>query len=431
MSSNHRETLRTLFDAAVDAAHPDHCLPPHLPAPPNGRIIVLAAGKAAGSMAAAAERHYLDDLALAPERLTGLAVARYGYARPTRVIRMVEAGHPVPDESGIAASEETLKLAASAGPDDIVLVLLSGGGSALWIAPANGITLADKQALTRALLASGARIGEINTVRRHLSRIKGGRLASASYPARLLTLAISDVAGDDPEAIASGPTVSDPTTLADARAILERFSIIPEPQIAAALRDDSNESPKPGDPRLANSDYRLVATPAQSLKAAQDKAHALGFETELLGSDLEDEARDLAGDHAERARALADEGRRVVLLSGGEATVTLHGKGRGGPNQEFALALAIALHGRPGIWGLAGDTDGTDGGAGSADDPAGAIVTPDTIARSAGLGLDADAFLEDNDSTGFFERLDDLLVPGPTYTNVNDLRAIVVDTRAD
>ena len=431
MSSDHRETLRALFDAAVEAAHPDTCLPPHLPEPPAGRIIVLAAGKAAGSMAAAAERHYLDDLGLAPERLTGLAVARYGYGRPTRAIRMVEAGHPVPDDAGVSASEETLRLATSAGPDDIVLVLLSGGGSALWIAPADGVTLAAKQALTRALLASGARIGEINTVRRHLSRIKGGRLAATAFPARLLTLAISDVAGDDPEAIASGPTVPDPTSLADARAILDRFSITPDPEIAAALRNEANETPKPGDPRLASSDYRLVATPAQSLAAAAEKAGQLGFETERLGSDLEDEARDLAGDHAERARALADEGRRIVLLSGGEATVTLHGKGRGGPNQEFALALAIALHGRDGIWGLAGDTDGTDGGAGSADDPAGAIVTPDTIARATESGLDPDAFLEDNDSTSFFERLGDLLVPGPTYTNVNDLRAIVVDTRSD
>lgn len=431
MSKDHRDTLRTLFDAAVAAAHPDGCLPPHLPEPPAGRIIVLAAGKAAGSMAVAAERHYLDTLSLPADRLTGLAIARYGYGRPTRRIRMVEASHPVPDEAGIAATGQTLERAASAGPDDLVLVLLSGGGSALWIAPADGVTLEAKQALTRALLASGARIGEINTVRRHLSRIKGGRLAAAAYPARLLTLAISDVAGDDPAAIASGPTVADPTSLADAREVLDKYTITPAPEITAALADPANETPKPGDSRLANAAYRLVATPAMALAAAERKALELGFETEVLGSDLEDDARDLAGDHAERARKRADEGRKVAILSGGEATVTLRGRGRGGPNQEFALALAIALHGRPGISGLAGDTDGTDGGGGKSDDPAGAIVTPDTLARASQLGLDADAFLEDNDSTGFFERLDDLLIPGPTFTNVNDFRAVIVDTDAD
>ncbi|MEJ8573821.1 glycerate kinase [Microbaculum marinum] len=431
MKTDHRDFLRALYDAAVDAAHPDHCLPPHLPEPPEGRLIVLAAGKAAGSMAAAAERHYVDELGLPPDRLTGLAVTRYGYARPTRVIRMVEAGHPVPDQAGVQATAEALELAAAAGQDDIVLVLLSGGGSALWIAPAEGVTLAAKQDLTRELLKSGARIGEINTVRRHLSRIKGGRLAAAAYPARLLTLAISDVAGDDPAAIASGPTVPDPSSLADARAILSRFGITPAPEIAAALDDEANETPKPGDERLSMAEYRLVATPDQSLAAAEAIARKSGFEVERMGADLEDEARDMAGEQAETARALADAGSRVVLLSGGEATVTIRGRGRGGPNQEFALALAIALHGHPGIWALAGDTDGTDGGAGSQSDPAGAIVTPDTLDRAGRIGLDADAFLEDNDSTGFFERLGDLLVPGPTFTNVNDLRAIVVDTRAD
>ncbi|WP_436639060.1 glycerate kinase type-2 family protein [Microbaculum sp. FT89] len=431
MSRDRRDTLRALFDAAVAAAHPDGCLPPHLPEPPAGRIVVLAAGKAAGSMAAAAERHYLDALSLPPDRLTGLAIARYGYGRPTRRIRMVEASHPVPDEAGIAATGQALERAASAGPDDLVLVLLSGGGSALWIAPANGVTLEAKQELTRALLASGARIGEINTVRRHLSRIKGGRLAAAAYPARLLTLAISDVAGNDPAAIASGPTVADPTSLADARAVLDKYAITPGPEIAAALSDPANETPKPADSRLANATYRLVATPAMAIAAADREARALGFETEILGSDLEDDARDLAGDHAELARKRADQGRKVAILSGGEATVTLRGRGRGGPNQEFALALAIALHGRPGIWGLAGDTDGTDGGKGAADDPAGAIIGPDTLPRATQLGLDADAFLEDNDSTGFFERLGDLLVPGPTFTNVNDFRAVIVDTDAD
>lgn len=427
MSLDRRAILRSIYDAAVAAAHPDACLPPNLPPAPAGRILVLAAGKAAGSMAAAAERHYLDDIGLAPDCLGGIAVARYGYARPTRAIRMVEAGHPVPDAAGVAATAETLRLAASAGPDDLVLVLLSGGGSALWVAPAPGVGLDMKQALTRALLASGARIGEINTVRRHLSCIKGGRLAATAFPARLLTLAISDVAGDDPAAIASGPTVADATSLADARAVLERYAIVPDPAVAAALADPANETPKPGDPRLAAADYRLVATPALALGAAEAAARSYGFAPVLLSSDLEDEARDLGVDHARRAIALAAEGRRAALLSGGEATVTLRGTGHGGPNQEFALALAIALDGQPDIWAIAGDTDGTDGGGGDADDPAGALVAPDTLRRAGQLGLDARACLDNNDSTGFFKALGDLLSPGPTFTNVNDLRAVIVD----
>ncbi len=424
---DHRQTLLSLYEAAVNAALPETCLPPHLPAPPDGRLIVLAAGKAAGSMAQAAEAHYLDTLGLAPDRLAGLAIARYGYARPTRALRMVEAGHPVPDAAGVAATQDALDLAASAGPDDLVLVLLSGGGSALWTAPVAGLTLEAKQALTRDLLACGAPIGDINTVRRHLSRVKGGRLALAAAPAPVLTLAISDVAGDDPAAIASGPTVGDPTTLDQATEILSRYRIS-APEIAALLADPANETASPDDPRLSRTDYRLIATPAISLAAAEAKAVSLGFDPVLLGTDLEDEARDLAGDQAAMARERADAGGRTILLSGGEATVTLRGKGRGGPNQEFALALAIALHDRAGIWAIAGDTDGTDGGRGAPDDPAGAIISPDTLARAARIGLDADAFLEDNDSTGFFERLGDLLKPGPTFTNVNDLRAIVVDT---
>lgn len=425
--TDHRAPLRALYDAAVTSAHPDTCLPPHLPPPPKGRIILLAAGKAAGSMAVAAERHYLDDIGLPPDRLTGIATARYGYACPTRVVRMLEAGHPVPDEAGVAATGEALALARSAGPDDLVLVLLSGGGSALWIAPADGVTLTAKQTLTRALLRCGARIGEINTVRRHLSRVKGGRLAAAAHPAPVLTLAISDVAHDDPAAIASGPTVADPTSLDDAMAVLGRYGINPDAAVAAALFDAANETPKPGDPRLSKADYRLVATPAMAVAAAEDAARALGFEPVVLGSDLEDEARELGADHAARALDLARQGRRAALISGGEATVTMRGTGRGGPNQEFALSLAIALGGAPGIWGIAGDTDGTDGGRGAASDPAGAIVTPDTLQRAAEHGLVPAAYLDNNDSTGFFEALGDLVAPGPTYTNVNDLRAVIVD----
>jgi|FEC22Drversion2_1045045.scaffolds.fasta_scaffold00219_26 glycerate 2-kinase len=424
-----RAALRALYDAAVDSAHPDTCLPPHLPPPPKGRIVLLAAGKAAGSMAVAAERHYLDDLGLPANRLVGTAVARYGYGRPTRLIRMREAGHPVPDDAGVAATGEALSLARSAGPDDLVLVLLSGGGSALWIAPTDGVSLAAKQALTRALLRSGARIGEINTVRRHLSRIKGGRLAAAAWPAPVLTLAISDVAHDDPAAIASGPTVADPTSLEEAREVLDRYRIDPDPGVAAALLDPRNETPKPGDPRLSTAEYRLVATPAMAVAAAESAARSLGFETLVLGCDLEDEARELGATHAAHALRLAAEGRRTALISGGEATVTLRGSGRGGPNQEFALSLAIALGGAPGIWGIAGDTDGTDGGGGAASDPAGAMVTPDTLRRAAARGLDPAAYLDNNDSTGFFEALGDLVVPGPTYTNVNDLRAVIVDRR--
>lgn len=426
-ATDHRAVLRALYDAAVVSAHPDSCLPPHLPPPPKGRIVLLAAGKAAGSMAAAAERHYLDCLGLPPDRLVGSAVARYGYGRPTRLVRMREAGHPVPDDAGVAATGEALSLARSAGPDDLVLVLLSGGGSALWIAPADGVTLASKQALTRALLRSGARIGEINTVRRHLSRIKGGRLAATAWPAPVLTLAISDVAQDDPAAIASGPTVADPTSLEDARAVLGRYRIDPDAEIAAALFDARNETPKPGDPRLSKAEYRLVATPAMAVAAAAATARSLDFEPVVLGSDLEDEARELGASHAAHALRLAAQGRRAALISGGEATVTLRGGGRGGPNQEFALALAIALDGAPGTWGIAGDTDGTDGGGGAASDPAGALVTPDTLRRAAARGLDPAAYLDNNDSTGFFEALGDLVVPGPTYTNVNDLRAVIVD----
>ena len=429
--NDRRTALKAIFDAAVAAAHPAHCLPAHLPEPPAGRIIVLAAGKAAGSMAEAAERHYLDALGLAPQRLAGLAVARQGYARPTRAVRMVEAAHPVPDERGLQAANEALDLARSAGADDLVLALISGGGSAVWIAPAPGISLPVKQALTRELLRCGATIGEINTVRKHLSAIKGGRLAVAAHPAPIVTLAISDVPGDDPATIASGPTVADATTLAEARAVLAGYGIVADPAVQALLDDPASESPKPGDPRLAKATFRLVATPEEALNAAAQAASKLGYGTELVGADLEGEARDIAAGHAQLARAFADAGRPVAILSGGEATVTIRGDGRGGPNQEFALALALALDGAAGIHALAGDTDGTDGGSGEADDPAGAFVMPDTLARAEALGLDPRGALDNNDSTALFAALDDLLVTGPTYTNVNDLRVVLVDTATD
>jgi len=426
MAAPSRELLESLFRTAVAAAHPSQCLPPNLPEPPQrGRLVVLAAGKAAGSMTEAAERHYLGRIA--EDRLAGIAVTRHGYGRPTRHIPIVEAGHPVPDEAGLKGTERALALAQAARADDLVLVLLSGGASANWIAPAPGITLAEKQAVTRALLRSGAAIGDMNTLRKHLSRIKGGRLARLAFPAKLVTLAISDVPGDDPSVIGSGPTVPDPTTLEDARAIVARFRLDLPATVSRALDDPGNETPKPGDKIFAGSDYRIVARPADALRAAQGRATAAGYECVVLGDRLQGEARDVAAEHARLARDLGAQGRRVVILSGGELTVTLRGHGRGGPNQEYALALAIHLDGAAGISALAADSDGTDGGSGRPDDPAGAFVDPTTLRRARTAGLDPAAFLADNDSTGFFNGIGDLFVPGPTFTNVTDFRAIVVD----
>jgi glycerate 2-kinase len=424
--------LRKIFDAAVAAAHPASCLPPALPrAPDEGRIIVLAAGKAAGSMSEVTEKHYFGR-GFAPERLEGIAVTRHGYGRPTRRIEMVEAGHPVPDATGLTATERVLALARSADKADLVLVLLSGGASANWIAPASGISLDDKRALTRALLASGADIREINTVRKHLSRIKGGRLAALAARAKMLTLAISDVPGDDPSVIGSGPTVPDPSTLADAETILRLRKVETPPPISRALREPANETPKPGAAVFARGEYRIIARPADALAAAARAAREEGLIPIVLDDRVVGEAREVARDHARQALALAGQDKRTLLISGGELTVTLQGKGqgkgRGGPNQEYALALALALDGTAGIAALAGDTDGTDGGVGRPDDPAGAFVDNTTLTRARALGLDAARFLAENDSSGFFERLGDLLAPGPTYTNVNDLRAILVDT---
>ena len=419
-----RRLLLDLFETAVDSAHPRLCLPAHLPPPPPGRLVILAAGKAGASMAAVAAEHYR---ALGAP-VEGLAVCRHGYGEAVDGLEVVEAGHPVPDQAGIEATERALALATGAGEDDLVLVLLSGGGSANWIAPALGLFLADKQGLTRALLRSGADIGEINTVRKHLSRIKGGRLAAAAAPARILTLAISDVPHDDPSVIASGPTVPDPTTLADARAVLARRGIAPEPAIAALLEDPASESPKPGDPAFARAEYRIVAKPADTIAAICEATRAAGYEPISLGADLEGEAREVAEVHAREAKALKAAGRRAALISGGELTVTIRGKGgRGGPNQEYALALALALGGEEGIAALAGDTDGTDGGAGDASDPAGALVDPTTLIRASAHSLDAATFLDANDSTTFFETIGDLVSPGPTRTNVNDCRIVLVD----
>ena len=419
--------LRRLFEAAVRAAHPDFCLVPHLPPPPEGgRMMILAAGKAAGSMMRGAEKHYRETHGLGPDRLVGLGVARIGYGAETPTLKVLEAGHPVPDAAGIAATRQIMALASTATAKDQVLVLLSGGGSANWIAPAGALTLVEKQSITRALLKSGATISEINTVRKHLSAIKGGRLVRMASPAPVLTLAISDVPHDDPSIIASGPTVPDPSTLADARAIIEKYCIELPGSARFLLNDPDNETPKPGDPVFSKSEFRLVARPAQSVEAAAEIARKAGYDVQNLGADLEGEARQVAALHARLARDAAKSGQRLVLLSGGELTVTVTGNGRGGPNQEYALALALELGGHPGIVALAGDTDGTDGGGGKADDPAGALIDETTLDRAAVMGLNPAAFLANNDATGFFEHLGDLLTPGPTGTNVNDLRAIII-----
>jgi glycerate 2-kinase len=425
--TDRRPLLRAIFDAAVAAAHPDVVLSAHLPPAPKGRVICLAAGKSAAAMAAAAERHYLDALKLEPSRLAGVATTRHGHGVPTRRIKVVEAGHPVPDEAGLKGAEESLHLAREANADDLLLVLLSGGGSANWIAPADGISFAQKQQVTRALLRSGAPIGEVNTVRKHLSRIKGGRLARAGSRADIVTLAISDVPHDEPSAIASGPTVPDPTTLADARAIVAKYGLAIDDAVRRALDDPGNESCKAGDGAFARARFELIARPKASLDAAVRVARNAGYDIIELGADLEGEARDVAAGHARLALQARAQGKRVAILSGGELTVTVRGHGRGGPNQEYALALADLLKGTPGIAALAADTDGADGGAGSAADPAGAMIDQTTFAKMASLGLDAKAYLDNNDATAFFEKTDDLLLTGPTLTNVNDVRVILVD----
>ena len=425
--STPKDTLNALYLAAVKAAHPVTCLPPFLPPPhKDGRVLILAGGKAAGSMAHVAEDIYKNKYGLGADRLSGIAITRIGYAEPTTLIRMIEAGHPLPNEAGLNGTQDILNLARSATEKDQVLVLLSGGASANWIAPVKGLTLADKQMVTRALLRSGAPIDAINTVRKRLSAIKGGRLSVAAYPASVITLAISDIPGDDPTHLGSGPTVPDTTTRAEVLAILQRFAIQLPDHVRPLLDNPTNDTPKADHPTFAFSHFTLVARPADGVKAAADMARRLGYDVMDLGADLEGEAREVAQAHAALALQAADAGRKLAILSGGELTVTIHGEGRGGPGQEYALALALALNGHPNISAVAGDTDGTDGGAGKPDDPAGAFVFPDTLKRAQALGLDAQARLDDNDSTGFFEAIGDLLQPGPTGTNINDIRVILV-----
>jgi glycerate 2-kinase len=408
--------LRTLFDAAVAAADPALRVAAHLPPPPPGRTVVLGAGKASAVMARA-----LEDAWHGP--LSGLVVTRYGYARACRSIEIVEAAHPVPDAAGESAARRILEIAEGCGEGDLVLCLISGGGSALMTLPAPGLTLADKQAMNRALLRSGADIGEINTVRKHLSALKGGRLAAAIHPARGLALMISDVPGDDPATIASGPTVADATTFADALAIVRKYAIEEPAAAVAHLRRGEEETPKPGDPRLDRMENIVIAAAAQSLDAAAARARESGLESVLLGDDLEGESRDLGAAHARLALEARAAGRATVLLSGGETTVTVRGEnGRGGPNTEYLLGLALALAGAPGIWALACDTDGIDG----TEDNAGAVIAPDTLTRAAAQGLDPRTALAENDAYGVFAALGDLVVTGPTRTNVNDFRAVLI-----
>jgi len=427
-----RGFLRALFDAAIASAVPSAAsLRPFLPAPPKGRTLVLGAGKAGGSMAAAVEAAWPAD---AP--MSGLVVTRYDYVPPAfralqregrARIEVVEAAHPVPDEAGRRAAGRILALAGGLTAHDLVLCLVSGGASSLLALPADGIALEQKQAINKALLRSGAAIDEMNCVRKHLSAIKGGRLAARCAPAKVVTLVVSDVPGDAPEVIGSGPTVPDPTTCADALAVLRRYAIDIPPAVRTGLESGTLETPKPGDPRFAGHAVHLVATPQQALDAAAACARAAGLDAHVLSDEMEGESREVGKVHAALARHVAERSepfaKPCVILSGGETTVTVTGSsGRGGRATEFLLGAALALQGDAAIWVLAGDTDGIDG----VEDNAGALVTPDTLARAAALDLEPREFLDRHDAYTFFERLGDLVVTGPTYTNVNDLRALLV-----
>lgn len=416
-----RALLRELFDAALAAARPATCLAPYIAKlkPPTGRTVVIGAGKASAAMARALEDQW-------PHPLGGLVVTRYGYGEVCKRIEIVEAAHPVPDEKGRAAAGRMLQMVRGLEEDDLVLCLNSGGGSALLALPAPGLTLADKQEVNRALLRSGANIGEMNTVRKHLSAIKGGRLAIAAQPAQVLAWLISDVPNDDPGVIASGPTVPDRTSFADALGVLAKYNIDPPAAVRAHLEAGKagriEETPKPGDPRLARVENVLVATPGRSIEAAASMARARGLDVIVLGDNLEGEARQLGAEHARRALEIVRSARPVVVLSGGETTVTVRGNGRGGRNVEYLLSQAIEANGAPQIWGLSADTDGVDG----AEEIAGAIFGPGTLARARAQGRDPRAMLDDNDGHGFFELIGDSLVTGPTRTNVNDFRATLI-----
>lgn len=417
-----REFLQRMFSAAIDCAQPARCIPPHLPSPPKGRLLVIGAGKASAAMAQAVEASWPR----ATSDLSGLVVTRYGHGVPCQHIEVVEAGHPIPDEAGLASAQRMLGLVHGLHADDLVLCLLSGGGSSLLPMPATGLSLQMKQDLSRELLRCGATIGEINTVRRHLSAIKGGRLAAACFPASVLTLMISDVPRDDPIDIASGPTVGDRSTCDDARGILQRYGIAcPEP-VWEHLQSGRGESVKPDDPRMSRAQWRLIATPQRALEAAAGIAREAGIDAYILSDALEGESRDVGKVLASMALQVANRNQPFktpcVLLSGGETTVTVRGSGRGGRNVECLLSMALALNGHPRVHALAGDTDGIDG----QEDIAGALLGPDSLARAWALGINPRHALESNDGHGFFGALGDSIVTGPTHTNVNDFRAILV-----
>lgn len=415
-----RQFLLDLYNSAVAAVSADKCLAPYLPTPPvKGRTLVIGAGKGAAAMARTVEQNWQGEL-------SGLVVTRYGHGADCSRIEVVEASHPVPDEAGRQAAARMLEMVKGLTSDDLVLCLISGGGSALLALPADGITLEQKQAINKALLRSGANIFEMNCVRKHLSAIKGGRLALACAPARVVTLMISDIPGDDPGIIASGPTLPDATTCADALAVLRKYKIDIPPAIQQHLEAGTDETPKPGDARLAGNEHHVIATAQQALQAAAAAARAAGVTPYILSDDMEGEARDIGLAHAAIARQIALHGqpfaKPCVLISGGETTVTVRGNGRGGRNAEFLLSLANALDGAPGIHAIACDTDGIDG----SEDNAGALYQPDSMARAQALGIQPKAMLENNDGYGFFSALGDLVVSGPTRTNVNDFRAIVI-----
>ena len=417
---NHSIFLNSLFEVAVAKAQPKQCIPQFLPETRNtGRRVVFGAGKASAAMAQVVEQ-YLTGV------LEGLIVTRYGHAVPCQQIEIVEAGHPVPDNNGMEAASRMLEIAAGLTPSDLVLCLISGGGSSLLSLPAHGLSLEDKQEITTVLLKCGATIHEINCVRKHLSVIKGGRLAAACAPAKLVTLAISDVVGDDLAVIASGPTVADPTTYADALAVLKKYNISKPFSVLKHLEKAADETPKPGDLRLKNVENHLIATPQQSLEAAAQVVRESGMTPVILGDSIEGEAREAAKEHAAIARQIQKNGQPVsapaVLLSGGETSVTVRGSGAGGPNTEFMLSLLLELQGQAGIWAIACDTDGIDG----TEENAGAVIAPESFERSENLGLNPSSFLANNDSYNFFSVLGNLISPGPTLTNVNDFRAILV-----
>ena len=416
MRQSHKAKLRDIFNAAVKAARPADCVARNLPSMPIGRTIVVGAGKASAAMAQAFEANWEGPLA-------GLVVTRYGHAVPCRTIEVVQASHPVPDAKGHETATRMLKLVSGLTKDDLVVALMSGGGSSLLSLPPDGVTHTEKRALNLELLSSGAPIAAMNCLRKHVSRIKGGRLAVAAYPARVVTLAISDIPGDDLAAVASGPTLADSSTFADARAVVEKYGLVLPNSITRHLEEAADETPKPDNPRLAGALSICIASPRQSLEAAAQAARKHGYIPHVLGDAIEGEACDVALSMATQVRDAAARSQPIALLSGGETTVTLRGTGVGGRNVEFLLALAIELEDMPGVHALSADSDGIDGAA----EVAGAFMTPDTLSRAHDLGLDPSHFLANNDAHTFFSHLGDQLVTGPTLTNVNDIRIILVD----